>query len=908
MSSKIITIPFTENFIAALAGLIDADHIQKGRDLRRLQIVFGGHRPSLFLKKELSTMIKGPFVPPVIMTIDDFIAAINPGRRMLSDLDHCLLIHHLVKTHVPQILKGREGFVQFLPWAREIIYFIEQLDLEDTPHDALLALKAKAAIGYDVPDDINQLLKSLFDLRRVYHEYLDAHALTSRGYRYLQASRNISQRAFEDVDEVLFCNFFYLHRTESAVIGDLYARHKASLMIQGDQRRWPALKRIARDFGQEIKEGAVVREPGFDLKLYAAFDTHAQAGIVSGILNDITDKSNTVIVLPQAEAMLPVLSTITELSGEFNVSLGYPLKRSAMYMLLDLIILARQNIKEGGYYSRDYLKVLRHPLVKGLSMGLSQGVTGLYVQQLEQCLSGGVQSPLNGLIFISINDILADEEFFDSLERALLLKGLDVNKAALKELSSVLHQRLFACWETMTSFSGLSRVLEDFSDFIHGHSALSEYVLNEHVARRFMDIAQEWAAVEFDQEELGTLDLLRIMQERLAREVVAFKGSPLKGLQVLGLIETRSLSFDHVIVLDVNEGALPNLNIYEPLIPREVMIGLNIDRLELEEEIQRYQFMRLISSAKNVHLIYQERPEKQRSRFVEELIWRRESSSGEVGIVPVERVSFASKLSQQTRQAAKTSAMVDHLKGFVFSATSINLYKQNPYAFYQNYVLGIRPKDDLLEDPQHKHVGTFIHGILEDAFKPFLGRTPVLDESFDRIVLGMLQERFDAHFGRGQRSDAFLLKVVLENRLSRFLQIERKRMALDVDKILYIERKFTDTLNLPCGPVHVSLRMDRVEQLNDGTILVIDYKTGQVDSGSVQMPLYLQYLRKLYPGLPVNAAYYKLKDLALDCYISPRDPRPIEEVLKDFLSDLNVVMEEIFNQEIPFIDTEDGIK
>ena len=423
-----------------------------------------------------------------------------------------------------------------------------------------------------------------------------------------------------------------------------------------------------------------------------------------------------------------------------------------------------------------------------------------------------------------------------------------------------------------------------------------------------MDIAKEWALVEFDQEQFETLDLLKIMQERLGREVVAFKGSPLKGLQVLGLIETRSLSFDNVIVLDVNEGTLPNLNIYEPLIPREVMIGLNIDRLELEEEIQRYQFMRLIASAKHVHLIYLERADKQRSRFVEELIWREESALGRMDVVPITRPSFTVSLSQHQRHASKSKEMVDALKSFVFSASSINTYKRNPYLFYQNYVLGLKQKEDLLEDPQSKHVGTFVHEILEDAFKLFIGRAPVMDERFHKLVMGMFEERFDAYFGRGQRSDAFLLKVVLENRLNRFLDLERKRVTEDVEKILHIERKFVDTIDLPCGRINLSLRMDRVEQLKNGAILVIDYKTGNVDDESVQMPLYLNYLHKQFPEGQVNAAYYMLKTQELNMYISKKEMRPLGELLQDFMTDLDVIMSEIFNEEIPFIDKEDGLK
>ena len=228
--------------------------------------------------------------------------------------------------------------------------------------------------------------------------------------------------------------------------------------------------------------------------------------------------------------------------------------------------------------------------------------------------------------------------------------------------------------------------------------------------------------------------------------------------------------------------------------------------------------------------------------------------------------------------------------------------------FYQNYVLGLKPKEDLLEDPESKHVGTFVHGILEDAFRLFIGQTPVMDERFRKLVKSMFDERFDAHFGRGQRSDAFLLRVVLENRLDRFLEIERARVEESVDRIMHIERKFVDTIDLPCGNIKLSLRMDRVEKLKNGTILVIDYKTGNVDEGSVQMPLYLNYLHKQFPKEHVNAAYYMLKTQELNMYIPKKELRPLDDILGEFFVELDRVIGEIFNQEIPFIDKEDGIK
>src|SRR5206468_3417208 len=155
------------------------------------------------------------------------------------------------------------------------------------------------------------------------------------------------------------------------------------------------------------------------------------------------------------------------------------------------------------------------------------------------------------------------------------------------------------------------------------------------------------------------------------------------------LFETRALNFDHVIVLDVNEGTLPNLRMYEPLIPREVMVSLGLDRLELEEEIQRYQFLRLISSAQDVHLVYEENKEKERSRLIEELVWEEEKKKQAIGGIKPLLANFKVKINPPLKKAVKSAAIVDHLRGMKYSATSINMYIRNPMEFYQKYVLGL---------------------------------------------------------------------------------------------------------------------------------------------------------------------------------------------------------------------------
>ena len=123
---RIITYSFGENFIDNLAVFLQEHFIEQGKDLNRIACVFGGKRPALFLRRALSKRIKKSFIPPRIFSIDDFVDYLNfKGKEPLnlSDLDNCFLIYTLAQKHLPGLLKGRDQFSEFLPWAKEIVSF-----------------------------------------------------------------------------------------------------------------------------------------------------------------------------------------------------------------------------------------------------------------------------------------------------------------------------------------------------------------------------------------------------------------------------------------------------------------------------------------------------------------------------------------------------------------------------------------------------------------------------------------------------------------------------------------------------------------------------------------------------------------------------------------------------------------
>ena len=925
--STIITVPFTTSFIAALAGRIEEDYIVPGRSLKRLAIVFGGKRPAHFLKRELSRRINKAFVPPRFFTIDEFMAlsAGSEGKLAIGqDLEEAFEIYQLARDMAPELLEGRASFAKFLPWARDILDLIGQLDLEDVGPEALKNIQESARIGYAVPANVNKLLEKILLLREAFHRRLAETGRTSRGLLYLRAKENADAVDWSAFDEIIFANFFSFHRTEEAVVKGLYASGKATLIFQGDQTKWLVLERIAKRFGCELKEGPQPCETNFDLKVYSASDVHAEAAVVRKILSEVPEPDRTVVILPDSGALVPLLSALPAAITDLNVSMGYPLSRSSLWLLLWTIFNAQRSSRDSRYYTKDYLAVMQHPFAKNLRLFDDPAVMRVLVHKIEEASKGRLPTDISGNLFISLGDVESCGPVFESAQEILRGMGIDVTQDALTTALSHIHRLMFTSWELVIDLSSFTRSLGIFLDEIMQRSALEDYPLNVTIASRMCEIKDQMAQSSLSQEPFEPEDVFRIFEDKVERELVNFSGTPLKGLQVLGLFETRSLNFDHVIVLDTNEGVLPRIDIRASLIPREVMVQLNLDRMELEEEIQRYQFMRVISSAKTVHLVCQKNREKEPSRFVEELVWEVQRKKGRLEPYPTARAGFKVQVSGERRQAAKTPRMVEFLKGFTYSASSLNTYLKNPYEFYMTYVLGLREERDLLDEPDAAFIGDFMHKLLEEAYRPFVGRSPVIDESFAKRLRAIFDRRFVETFERKMRSDAFLVRTVMEHKLDRFVEVERERAPF-IAKIVGLEEEIAGFLELPsAGRIAFKARVDRIEELKGGGLLVLDYKTGSSDRlppkelqlpddpsredlfkkvRSLQLPLYMHFVSQHLGCERVNAGLYSLRESQCNLIFKEKDSiPPVSEYCTPFLQAADEVLSGILDLQIPFVD------
>jgi ATP-dependent helicase/DNAse subunit B len=372
--------------------------------------------------------------------------------------------------------------------------------------------------------------------------------------------------------------------------------------------------------------------------------------------------------------------------------------------------------------------------------------------------------------------------------------------------------------------------------------------------------------------------------------------------------------------MDMNESIVPHLKLNDPLIPREVMLSLGLHRPEKEEEIQRYHFMRLIASAKHVHLLYSDDTKEEKSRFIEELIWSRQKAAKSLDALPVLKARFEMKNTAAAVQREKNDEIVRHLRGLRYSSTKLNMYLDCPMRFYFQYVLGLQEKEDFLEEPEGVDIGIFIHEVLNTTYARFLGKQPAIDKDFETSFYAALDHAFDQTFNHKMKSDAFLLKEVVRHRMQRFLEHEKTR---EVREILYLEKSFTEMIVVDDVPYAFEARMDRIDRLADGTILVIDYKTGSSRNipgklaslesmeytrasikdniTSFQLPLYIRLIEHHFPKERIDAAIYDIRTTEIKRYFIENDDESRRRRTAICAQSLEHILKEITSPEVPFV-------
>ena len=211
-----------------------------------------------------------------------------------------------------------------------------------------------------------------------------------------------------------------------------------------------------------------------EIKFYRGFDLHSQIGILMEKLKQIKNPEETLILLANPDSLVPLLSEISSLGVEFNVSIGYPLKRSSIYSFFQNIFAAQLSRKGSAYYSRDYLETLSHPFLKNMRI-ISADVSRVAVHKAEEVLTGDIESELGGELFINLDKITGLHVLLEEAQSTL--KNMDI-QASLEDIAKTLkelNELAFGIWDGINNFYEFSLAAEKVIMALLEKSPLEKY-------------------------------------------------------------------------------------------------------------------------------------------------------------------------------------------------------------------------------------------------------------------------------------------------------------------------------------------------------------------------------------------------------------------------------------------------
>ncbi|MGC8763402.1 MAG: PD-(D/E)XK nuclease family protein, partial [Acidobacteriota bacterium] len=643
---------------------------------------------------------------------------------------------------------------------------------------------------------------------------------------------------------------------------------------------------------------------------------HGEAVRVGEILSEEGSvPGETVVVLPDPHTLLPLLwEGLGVLKEEFNVTLGYPLARSPLFTLLDAVLGAAEE-GEGEVLPREaYLRLLFHPYVKNFAPeGLAPGSLRVFFHAVEDFLRREGRRKV---------DLGALEREDEPRRRARALNPQGPPEEALAAALARAHDLFFRQVRAASTLEGLAVTLERLLGVVAEGSPAPRHPFYRPSFQAAARCLAGLAAA--GREEEGSAPeprrLFAFVRERLSEVRVPFTGLPVRGLQVMGVLETQALRFPRVILLDADDEVLPTVPAPDPLLPPAFRQALGLPGVLERAEIYRYHVFRLLQSSGRAWVLYAAQPGRSRSPFVEQLLWEARRAGREGRVSPL--AFRTGGRAEPVAAVPKGPEVLERLRGLVLSPTSLDKYLRCPLLFYWDAVLSLRERESEEEETERLEVGRLLHEVLEELFKPYAEKP--LDEGDFAAMRARLPSLVQEAFR--ERDSGFLLALLAKDRLGKLLDREREGWEPGA-RVAGVEYKLHLDLGESGGPpVRVEGKVDRLDLLPGGRLRLTDYKLGHNLAGrylpartlpgpqddrptllrglrSLQLPLYAEMVRRVR-GVPPDQIEARLLSLR-DPRESPATLAGVAGGLPAFLDDLLVpvvrrLAEEILDPDRPF--------
>ena len=893
-------------------------------NLSGLTIVLPNKRAKIFLLDELKKLVLNNVFTPEIISIEEFIQDIA-GIRSVDSVE---LLFEFYEVYLSVTVKDKQdSFENFANWAKTLLQDFNEIDRYLLDPDKVLKyledIKEIEHWSVDVDKRTDLIEKHLLFWKKLpeYYHSLYQHLLNKgigyQGLIYREAEKNLNHFSESNKEkQFVFAGFNALNQAEEKIIQHLLALdvakiywdidetllhdsfHDAGLFQRKFKSEWIYYKThpyewISNDFKDEK-----------DIYVIATSKSIGQAKIAGSIIEQYASKGslqNVALVLGEESLLLPMLYSLPANVDALNITMGFSSKNNPAQLLIAKLFKLHTNAitrNPSAYvmYYKDVLDVLTHPLIEPY----------LNANELVSIINK------NNYSFITH-------------------KKLDELYAKDNELFSLLFQK----WDagSITVLENIAQILLKIKSNL-SYENEEEKITNAFVYSIFK-VINKMISYFSEHHSINDLKTLQAIYKQVIDVAeVSFEGEPLSGLQVMGVLESRVLDFETVIITSVNEGKFPAGKTSNSFIPYDVKLQYGLPTYKEKDAIYTYHFYHLLQRAKNIYLIYNSDSQGfdagEKSRFITQL---------QIEKQPNHNLTFqyynpdVPNIAHQPVVVPKTESVMLRLREIAtngFSPSSLTTYIRNPIQFYFQRVLRISETDEVEENIAANTLGTIIHGALEELYKPFIGRLLTVDDisscmsKIDSEVLDQFKKEYkEGEIKKGRNLLAF--EVAKRNVLN-FLKIESEAIE-NGDEIQIIalettyERELTDA-RLPF-PVLIKGNVDRIEFRN-GKIRIVDYKTGKVEQRNVtlkdwkgltediknekiiQVLAYAYMFEEMAKGQEMEVGIISFKNLKsgflpfqfrqdkdIAAVISP-------EIIESYLEQLVVLLQEILDVELPF--------
>jgi len=874
-------------------------------DLSEFNIVLPGKRPIVFIRRILEENNYSGFLPN-FFTIEELIDRIA-DKQPIQGISLWLFAFDVYKS---LNLIPNDDFAEFLKWFPTLQKdWDDILKFSDSDQAVLQYMFDEERIkdwAQNLGDDDDVPRKKFLNFWRnmnvflpVLKEKLKERNWATSGMIHEGAKMKIVDFAKITSEKFVFCGFNAFTPVEEKLVRSLLQWDKAQCFFQADHYYFDDERQEAGKFlrnhkiWKEFNDSRAFQwiEDDFNqpknIKVYEVSGNVTQTKILPEIFKEIDNKtySNTAVVLLD-ENLLPASLDVMYGVQNLNITMGFPLKNlSFSNAVKQLFYLQKQLEKnKSSYYYRDIFPILEE-LPKSVE---DEEVISQFKSKIEE----------RNIVYISrklLMELLSGLSYFNLLQKA----------------------------------NSTGEYLDMLIDFCKHVKWLEiddiQYENVSHFENAFRIIKNQILPYNFEI-KMETLEIL--INQHINSESIDFQGEPLRGLQIMGLLETRLLNFENVIMLSVNEGKLPLGNSQNTYIPFDIRRFFDLHTFLENDSIYAYHFYRLIQDAKNVHLLFNALSSGvntgEKSRFITQIEME---SSHHIEHLIIENSS--EPILSQPIEFTKTDIVLERLEKWKekVSASHLTSYLYNPIDFYLSKILKTSETDEIEEELSVKNYGNLVHYSLQEIYEVLKGK--VLKENDLKESVKAIDQYIEIAIEKLRHQPEFyekgmnfihkaIAKKVIESILNHDLELVKKGNKLE---IIAIERRFenVDFYLDENDKITFFGFIDRIDRLN-GTVRIIDYKTAKIKNLTVkiddenvdqyfhnsdrkqalQLCIY-QYVVQSLPefwGLPIETGIWSFAEARKGVVSLQFDRGNIDDAMKSIKS----LILEILNPDINFIE------